>query len=63
MTPLSNEVAEELRKIVMLLVEQNANSFRSSTYINAAYTVENLPKNIDHLIQDKGIKGLVDSLT
>jgi DNA polymerase/3'-5' exonuclease PolX len=60
MTPFNHEVAEQLRKISRLLVEQNANPFRSRAYINAAYTVENLPNNVDQLIQDKGIKGLID---
>ncbi len=60
MIPLNQEVAEQLRKISALLVEQNANPFRSRAYLNAAYTVENLPENVDRLIQDKGIKGLID---
>jgi hypothetical protein len=60
MTPFNHDVAEQLRKISTLLVEQNANAFRSRAYLNAAYTVENLPENVDQLIQDKGIKGLID---
>jgi hypothetical protein len=60
MTQFNHEVAEQLRKIATLLVEQNASSFRSRAYINAAYTVENLQENVDLLIQDKGIKGLID---
>lgn len=60
MTPFNHEVAEQLRKISNLLVAQNANPFRARAYINAAYTLENLPVDIEGIIQDKGIKGLIE---
>ena len=60
MTPFNHEVAEELRKIADLLVAQNANPFRPRAYLNAANTLDNLPTDIDQIMQDKGLKGLTD---
>ena len=60
MHAFNREVAEQLRKISTLLVEQNANPFRSRAYANAADTIENLPQSVDLLVEDKGIDGLID---
>jgi putative hydrolase len=60
MTSFNREVGEKLREIAALLVAQQANPFRSRAYLNAANTLDNLPRDVGELIQAEGIKGLTD---
>jgi len=60
MTTFNHEVSEKLREIAALLEAQHANPFRSRAYLNAANTLDNLPGDVDELIQAEGIKGLTD---
>lgn len=60
MGALNLEVGDKLREIATLLQAQHANPFRSRAYLNAATTLDNLPGDIAELVQDKGIKGLID---
>ena len=60
MTAFNHEVGEKLREIAALLVAQHANPFRSRAYYHAADTLDNLPEDIDKLVQARGIKGLTD---
>ncbi|MCP4076629.1 MAG: DNA-binding protein [Gammaproteobacteria bacterium] len=60
MSPLNKEIAEKLLEIASLLEVQHANPFRSRAYRHAATTMENLTEDVDSLIQQKGIQGLVE---
>lgn len=60
MTAFNHEVGEKLQEIASLLEAQHANPFRSRAYRNAANTVENLPQDLDKLVQAGGIKSLID---
>jgi len=60
MTTFNHEVGEKLRGIAALLEAQHANPFRSRAYLNAANTLDNLPRDIGELIQAEGIKGLTE---
>jgi putative hydrolase len=60
MTAFNHEVGEKLREIAALLEAQRANPFRSRAYYHAADTLDNLPQDVDKLVQAKGIKGLTD---
>jgi putative hydrolase len=60
MTTFNHEVGEKLREIAALLEAQHANPFRSRAYLNAANTLDTLPRDVGELIQAEGIKGLTD---
>ena len=60
MTTFNHEVGEKLREIASLLEAQHANPFRSRAYLNAANTLDTLPRDVGELIQAEGIKGLTD---
>ncbi|MEJ2645992.1 MAG: helix-hairpin-helix domain-containing protein [Gammaproteobacteria bacterium] len=57
-TPLNRRVADQLREIGDALQVQGANEFRVSAYRRAAATVEQLPGDLDALIQEQGMEGL-----
>jgi putative hydrolase len=59
MTTFNNEVAQNLRKIAVLLKEQNANYFRCQAYLHAAQTIEHLPQDIRVIFEEQGIQGLI----
>ena len=59
MPTFNHEVATTLREIAQLLRAQQANPFRVNAYLHAADTLDNLGRNVDELMQAKGIKGLV----
>lgn len=54
------EAAEKLREIADLLTKQKANPFRIRAYQNAANTLDAMTDNIEHIVENKGINGLVD---
>lgn len=60
MTAFNHEVAEQLREIAILLKAQHANPFRYLAYFKAANTLDNLQKDVEELVQAKGINGLID---
>jgi len=60
MSLLNKEIAEKLLEIASLLEVQHANPFRSRAYRHAATTMENLTEDVDSLIQQKGIQGLIE---
>ena len=59
MPAFNHEVATKLREIAQLLRAQQANPFRVNAYLHAADTLDNLGRNVDELMQAKGIKGLI----
>jgi len=59
MPTFNHEVATKLREIAQLLRAQQANPFRVNAYLHAADTLDNLGRNVDELMQAKGIKGLI----
>lgn len=60
MQPLNHEIALELHEIANLLREQRANPFRVNAYLHAAQTLDGLDEDVASLLDEKGIKGLVD---
>lgn len=60
MSAFNHEVGGKLREIAMLLKTQNANPFRYQAYLHAADTLDNLTEDLDELVQDKGMKGLIE---
>ena len=60
MTDFNKATAKKLREIAQLLEAQHANPFRSRAYLNAANTLENLNTDLRDILQDKGLKGLID---
>ena len=60
MTDFNKATGNKLREIAQLLEAQHANPFRSRAYSNAANTLENLNTDLRDILQDKGLKGLVD---
>ena len=60
MTNFNKEVGKKLREIALLLEAQHANPFRSRAYSNAASTLDNLKPDVRGLLQDKGLKGLIE---
>jgi len=60
MTAFNHEIAGQLREIAMLLKAQHANPFRYQAYFKAASTLDNLTKDVEELVQAKGIAGLVE---
>ena len=59
MITFNNEVAKNLREIAVLLENQQANYFRCQAYLNAAKTIEELPKDLRSLFETQGIEGLI----
>jgi putative hydrolase len=59
MTAFNNEVAQNLRKIAVLLKEQDANYFRCQAYLYAAQTIEHLPQDLRVLFEEQGMQGLI----
>lgn len=60
MTNFNKEVGEKLREIGLLLEAQHANPFRSRAYLNAASTLDNLKPDVRDLLDDEGLKGLIE---
>jgi len=60
MTAFNHEVGEKLREIAALLKTQRANPFRYQAYLHAADTLDNLPEDLEELVQTKGMTGLTD---
>ena len=60
MLPLNHEIALKLREIATLLRTQRANPFRVNAYLHAADTLDRLDANVESLLEDKGIQGLVE---
>ena len=60
MTNFNKDVGEKLREIALLLEAQHANPFRSRAYLNAANTLDNLKPDLRDLLQDEGLKGLIE---
>ena len=59
MPTFNHEVATKLREIAQLLRAQQANPFRVNAYLHAADTLDNLGRNVEELMQETGIKGLI----
>jgi putative hydrolase len=51
---------KKLREIALLLESQHANPFRSCAYLNAANTLDNLNQDVRDLLDDEGLKGLIE---
>lgn len=60
MTAFNKDVGKKLREIAVLLEAQHANPFRSRAYLNAANTLDNLKPDVRDLLQDEGLKGLIE---
>lgn len=60
MHSFNHEIAEQLREIAALLKAQGANPFRYQAYLHAANTVDNLAEDVEEIVQDKGMTGLID---
>jgi putative hydrolase len=60
MITFNNKVAENLREIAALLKAQHANQFRCQAYMNAAMSIEKLPKDLRELFEEQGLKGLIN---
>ncbi len=60
MSRINHEIAGKLREIAVLLKAQHANPFRCNAYLHAADSLDNLPRSVAQLLQDHGIKGLVE---
>lgn len=56
----NKEIADRLREIADLLDQQGANPFRSSAYLRAASTIEQLHQPLTQIIDQQGITGLTD---
>lgn len=57
-TSLNAAVAERLRELARLLLEQESDGFRIAAYRHAAETLEMLPEGIDEIYARKGLAGL-----
>jgi len=60
MTIFNKDVGKKLREIASLLEAQHANPFRSRAYLNAANTLDSLKPDVRDLLQDEGLKGLIE---
>lgn len=60
MNAFNHEIAEQLRKIAILLKAQHANPFRYLAYFTAANTLDTLTQDVEELVQVKGITGLIE---
>lgn len=60
MSDFNHKVANKLRDIAALLEAQHANLFRTRAYMKAALTIDTLSQDVRKLVNDKGIKGLVE---
>ena len=60
MIPFNHEVAGQLRKISDLLAAQKANPFRIRAYLNAAAMLDELEDDVERIVQEKGVAGLIE---
>ncbi|MGJ0428922.1 helix-hairpin-helix domain-containing protein [Methylobacter sp.] len=55
---VNKEVSDRLREIARLLEEQGANPFRSTAYLRAAITIDELDRPVSEIVEKEGIDGL-----
>ena len=60
MQPFNHGTALKLCEIATLLRTQHANPFRVNAYLHAAETLDRLDRSVADLLEEKGIKGLVE---
>lgn len=60
MQAFNHQTALKLREIATLLRTQHANPFRVNAYLHAAETLDRLDRSVAELLEEKGIKGLVE---
>lgn len=55
---INKEVSDRLREIANLLEHQGANPFRSTAYLRAAITIDELDRPVSEIVEKEGMEGL-----